>query len=117
MAERELLQKARRGSIQERPPHAFAATDHFDQLALVKRLEHLARPDAANLFDLGAANGLAVGDDRESLERGGRKPLRSRRNLRALDHFGEFRPREYLPTTRDFDQLDAVAVVIVMTAQ
>ena len=68
MPQRELLQERRRRAVVKRTPEAFAAPDDVDQSALVKRLEDRSRPDAPDLFDLGAADRLAVGDDRERLE-------------------------------------------------
>ena len=76
MAEGELLEEERRRAVQQRTPEPFGAPDHIDQPALVQRLEHAAHVDAADLLDLGAADRLAVGDDRERLERGGRQALR-----------------------------------------
>ena len=73
--------------------------------------------DAADLLDLRAADRLAVRDDRERLERRRRKPLRARRELRALDRFGVLGARQDLPSAADLDQLDAVPVVVVVLAQ
>ena len=55
-------------------PSPLAAADDVDQAALVQRLEHAAHRDAADLLDLGAADRLPIGDDRERLERRGAEP-------------------------------------------
>ena len=74
----------------------------------------MSRADSANLLDLGAANGLAIGDDGKSLECRRRQALRPRRELRPLDDFREFGARKNLPSPGDLDQLDAVSVVVVV---
>lgn len=117
MSKRELLEKSRCGSVKKRPTHSFAASNDFDELTLVKRLEHLSRANAPNLFDLCAANGLAIRDDGQRLERSGRQTLGPGGKLRSFDRLGVFWTRENLPSTRHFDQLYAVLIVIVMPAE
>ena len=80
-------------------------------------LSTLPTDDAADLLDLGAADRLTVGDDRERLERRGGEPRRPRRELRALDRLGVLGAREDLPAAADLDELDAVAVDVVVLAQ
>src|SRR3954454_8528282 len=117
MTEREMLEKDGRGAVHQRTAEAFAAPDDVDETTLVQRLEHAANADATNLLDLGAADRLPIGDDRQRLERGGGKPLRSRRELRALDRFGVLGAGEDLPTAGDLLELHAVAVDVVVLAQ
>src|SRR5689334_6826079 len=61
MPERELLEERRRRPIEERAAQPFGSPNDVDQAALEQRLEHAAHRHAANLLDVGAANGLAVG--------------------------------------------------------
>lgn len=117
VAERELLEKSGRGAVKKRASHPFAASNDLDQLTLVQRLEHLAAPNAADVLDLGTSDWLAIGNDGQSFEGRRRKPLRSRGELRALDRLGELGSRQYLPATCNFDELDSVAVVVVVTLQ
>jgi hypothetical protein len=44
MSKRELLEEQRSRAVEERSAHSLAASDYFDKLALVQRLEHLPAP-------------------------------------------------------------------------
>src|SRR5256885_16477584 len=114
MPQRELLQERRRRTIEKRPSETFSPTDNVDESALVQRFEDRTGADTANLFDLSASDGLAVGDDRQRLERCGRQPLWARGELNALDRFRVFWPRQNLPATGDFNELHTVPVAVVM---
>ncbi len=117
MTERKLLEKTGRRAVKKRPSHSLAAADDFNQLALVKRLEHLTRANAANLLDLGTADWLPVRDDGECLERRRRESLRPRGELSALDCLREFGPCENLPSAADLEQLHSVPVIIVVALE
>ena len=69
MPQRKMLEEDRRRSVQQRTAEPFGATDDVDEAALVQRLEHAADGHAADLFDFGAADRLAIRDDRQRLER------------------------------------------------
>src|SRR5206468_7093818 len=99
------------------PAHPLPASDDVDESALMERLEHAADRDAANLLDLGATDRLAVGDQRERLQRGSAQPCRPRGELRALDRLGVLGAREDLPPTADLHELDAVTVDVVVLAE
>src|SRR4051812_27528816 len=114
MPERELLEEGRCCSVKKRTAQSLASTDDVDQTTLVERLENRARADAADLLYLGSPDGLPVRDDCQCFEGGGRETLGTRGKLSALDRFRILRPREDLPTASDFDQLDAVAVGVVV---
>src|SRR4029079_17469214 len=62
MTQGELLQEQRRCAVHERSPQSFASPDDVDQGTLVQRLENRAAVHPADLFDLGAANRLSIGD-------------------------------------------------------
>src|SRR5688572_15930240 len=111
---REVLEEERRRSVQQRPPQSFRPTDDVDQPALVQRLEHTADRDAPDLLDVGARDRLLIGDDRQRLERGTGEPLRTSRELGALDRFGVFGPCEDLPPAGDLEQLDTMSLDVVM---
>ena len=83
----------------------------------MQRFEHTAHSHTANLFDLGASNRLAVGDDGHRFERCRRQPLRTHRYLRALNCFGVFGARQDLPPTALLQQLDAMSIDIIVLAQ
>ena len=117
MTERELLQKNRRGAIQQRPPHALGTSDDVDQTSFEQRLEHAPHSHASDLFDLGPPDRLAIRDDGERLERRTRQTVWASRKLCALDGFGVFRSREDLPAAADVDQFDAVTGRVVGLAQ
>src|SRR5690349_14811579 len=101
MSQCEVLEKDRSRAVEQRTTKAFGTTDDVDQPSLVERLQHAAHGDATNLFDLGAADRLAIGNDGERLQRGAGQSRRSRRELCALDSLRVFRARENLPTSAD----------------
>src|SRR4051812_41244126 len=114
MPERELLEEGRCCSVKKRTAQSLASTDDVDQTTLVERLENRARADTANLLYLSASYGLTVRDDCQCFECRGRETLGTRGKLSALYGFRILRPRQNLPATRDFDQLDAMAVGVVV---
>ena len=69
----ELLGRA----VEQRPTDLLALAQDAHQAAVEEQLERRARVDATDLIDLGARDGLAVGDDRQGLELGARQPHRS----------------------------------------
>src|SRR5690242_16874963 len=117
MPQCELLEKRWRGAIQQRAAESFAAPYDVNQPALVQRFENRARSDAPDLFDLRAANRLAIRDDCQCLQGGGGQPLWAGGELRALDCLGVFGPREDLPAARDLEELDTVSVAVVVRTQ
>src|SRR5687768_11169472 len=116
MPEREMLEEQRGRPVQQRAAQAFRAPNHVDESALVQRLEHTAYVYSADLLHLRAADRLAIGDDRERLERGGRQALRTGRQLRALDRFGVLRASEDLPAAADLGELHAMSLDVVVLA-
>src|SRR5688500_1232392 len=116
VSQRELLEEDRGRAVEQRPADSLAAPDDVDEPALVDRLENAADGDAADLLDLGAADRLPVGDDRQRLERGRRETLRARRELGALDRLGVLRARQDLPALADLHELDAVTIDLVVLA-
>src|SRR3982750_4859580 len=117
MAQREVLEEDRRGPVEQWAAHPFAPAHDIDEAALVQRLEDAADRDPANLLDLGAPDRLTVGDEPKRLQRGGAQPCWPRRELCALDRLGVLRAREDLPPAADLDQLDSVAVDVVVLTQ
>src|SRR5688500_8797756 len=117
MAESELLEEDRRRAVQKWAANAFGATGDLDQAAVMERLEHTANRDAPDLLDLCAPDRLPIGDECQRLECGGRESMGPCRELRALDRFGVLGAGEDLPATTDLDQLDPVAVVVVVLPQ
>src|SRR5664279_4728217 len=113
MAERELLEKYWRRAVEQRTSKPLGAADDSDQSALEQRAQHPAHGDAANLLDLGSSNRLAIGDDRERLERGRGEARGTRCELRALDRLGVLGARQNLPAAAELDELDAVALGVV----
>src|SRR5438105_1724681 len=83
MTQGEVLEKHRRRAVHQGTAESLSAADDIDQATFMERLQHSADSDTTNLLDLGATDRLAIGNDRERLERGGGEPLRARRELRA----------------------------------
>src|SRR5687768_5550459 len=69
MTKRELLEEERCRAVMQRTSEPLTAADDVDQPSLEQRFEHAADGHAADLLDLGAADRLAIGDDRKRLER------------------------------------------------
>ena len=75
--EAEVLEEQRRRTIEERMPRQFAAADQAHQLKIHQRLHDRVHGHAADLFDLGLRDRLAVGDNGERLQRGPGKSARA----------------------------------------
>jgi hypothetical protein len=117
MPESELLEERRSRSVMERPSQTFAPADDVNQPTLAQRLEDRACPHSSYLLNLRSPDRLSVRDYRERLERRCGKALWACRQLSALDRFGVFGARKDLPATRNFDQLDAMTVGVVVVSQ
>ena len=63
----EVIEKKLRRFVEKRASGDFGATGDFDQAAFHQRLQHAVDVDAANRFDIGACDWLAIGDNRERL--------------------------------------------------
>src|SRR5688572_20012901 len=85
MAKGKLLEKDRRRSVEQRTSDAFRAADDVDEATFVKGLQHTAHAYAADLFDLGTADRLAIRDDGQCLQGRAGEPVRPSRKLRTLD--------------------------------
>ena len=71
--EAEVVEEGLGGAEQLRAARHVAVADHADPLALLERLDDVGvDADAADLFDLAARDRLAVGDQRQGLQRGAR---------------------------------------------
>src|SRR2546423_3656375 len=116
MPQCELLQERRRRTIEKWTAESLSTTDDVDKSALVQRFEDCTGTNTTNFLDLRASDRLAVGDDRQRLERGSRQPLWPGGKLSALDGLSVLRARQYLPAAGDFDELDTVTIVVVMRA-
>ena len=117
MPQRKLLEERRRCPIEQWAAKPFTSTNNVDQAPLVERFEDRSRADAPYLFDLGSADWLPIGNYCQSLQCGCRQTLWPRRELSPLDRFGVLRTRQNLPSSRDFDELYAMTVRIVVDAQ
>src|SRR5258708_2394655 len=107
-----LLEKQRRGSVEQRTAEALAARHDFNKTTFEQRFENRACIDAADVRNFGAADRLAVRNDRERLERRAREPLRPDRHARALDRLRVFGAREDLPSSALLHELDAVLALL-----
>ena len=117
MPQREVLEKDRRRAIQQWTSQPLATSDDVDQAALVQRFQHAANGDAANLFDVGTPDRLAIGNDGQRLQGGGGETLWPRRQLGALDGLGVLGARKELPATGNLLKLHAVPIDVVMLAK
>src|SRR3569623_833027 len=65
----EIVNEIAGGAVQRRLARHFAVTDHAYPFALVQRLDDVgADADTADVFDLGAADGLAIGNQHQRLQ-------------------------------------------------
>ena len=64
----EIFKEQRRGAVRRRAAHHLGATGSLDQSALHQSLHDTVHVHAANLFDLGTGDRLAIGDDGERLQ-------------------------------------------------
>ena len=107
VVEAELVEELAGRAVHERPADDRLAADHLHQLAADQRVEHARRVDAADLGDLGRRHRLAVGDDRQRLERRHRQLLRRALVEQAPHVLVQLGPRDDLVAAGDFDQLQA----------
>jgi len=77
----EELEKNRRGLIEQRPSRLLGAARDLDDFALQQRGENAIDRDAAHRLDLRAADRLAIGNNRESLQ----ARLAEARGLRLIE--------------------------------
>jgi hypothetical protein len=65
-----VIEKKLRRFVQKRTSGNFRATGDFHETAFHQGLQHSIDADTADGFDISTCNRLAVGNDRERLERG-----------------------------------------------
>ena len=68
MAQRELFEEERRRPVEERTAKPFAARDHVNEAAFEERFQNCPNVHPPDLGDIGAADRLPVGNDRERFE-------------------------------------------------
>lgn len=74
--ETEVLEEGGGGAVEEGAPGEFAAPDGAHQGEFQEGSQGMVGGDAADRFDFGAADGLAVGDDGQRLQCGAGEALR-----------------------------------------
>ena len=72
-----MLQEERRCPVEERMARQFRPTDKAHKTKIGKRLHDSIHTNAADLLHFGLGDGLAVGDDRQRLQRGSGKTVRT----------------------------------------
>ncbi len=107
LVEAEPHQKVLRRPIEERRPDDRLLARGRDQLLLEERLQHARGVDAADVLDLRKRDRLAVGDDRQRLERRERQPGALGDLVKLSQQRVEFGPRDESPPARDLLQADA----------
>ncbi len=113
VAQVEELEELLRGAVQQRPARLVALADDLDQVPLEQRLDDRAAVHPADVLDLGPGHRLAVGDDRQRLERGAGEPLRL--DLEEAAHeLRVGRVGAKLPAARDLVQDDAAHPVAIV---
>src|SRR5215472_12391393 len=109
------LQKLRRGCVDDGPSRRFLTTCYLDKAPLQQGFEHSAGIDAAQLFQFGTRDGLAVGDDRDGLQQRSAKARRPRGEQLA-NVGGVFLQGAELVATRDFLEPEATILGRVLRA-
>ncbi len=72
-----MFEEKRRRAIEERMPRQFGLADQADELEIRQRLDVRRDVHAANRLDLALRERLAIGDDRQRLQRGAPQPVRT----------------------------------------
>ena len=99
------------GGVDERPPRRLAPAGRPHPARLHQHVERALRDlDSADRLDLGAADRLVIGDDRQRLDRGARQPP----GLVALapEDEGEVGRGLEMPAPAALDQLDPAPVIM-----
>ena len=86
--EPEPLQELERRAVQDRPARRRRAAQLHDEPPMQEAPQRVVRVDAADPLHGRARDGLAVGDDRERLEAGGREPDRVRADVASDERAG-----------------------------
>src|SRR5262245_149125 len=102
--EPEALQELLRRAVQERLARELRPPRDPDEPAIDQAPQHGAGLDAADRLDLGLRDRLAVGDDRQRLERRRADALRPGLGLQARDDAGEVGIRQDAPGSGDLAQ-------------
>ena len=76
IAQVEDAQELRRGAVEHGPAHLFLLADDAHKPAVEQGLEHRAAVHTANVVDLGACDGLAVGHNGQGFQHGARQAHR-----------------------------------------
>src|SRR5262245_22225846 len=117
IAEAEQLDKQRGSPVEEWSPESFAPADDFEQSPLLKRTQYAAGRHASDLFDLGSADRLTVGDDGQRFEGCSGETGSTGRELGPLDRRGMYRPGQDLIAPGQLYQLHTVLVEVEVLAQ
>ena len=113
VAQVEEFEKLTRRSVDERSARLLAFAENFDEASLQQGLEHSAAVHRADVFDLGASDGLPVGDDGQGFQRGARQPLRLDLE-EAANGIGALGTCPELPAARHLVQHDAAALLAIV---
>jgi hypothetical protein len=73
--EAKMIHEILRGFIEQRSARNFGAARNLDEAAIEQRLHYAIHCNASNGFNVGACDGLAVGNDCERFEAGARVEL------------------------------------------
>jgi len=92
--------------VKHRSPGEIGAAAGADEASLEQLLHGAVDRDAADRFDVGLGDGLAVGDEGEGLEGGGTELFGSHLGQERPDPVGEVDAGHESPAARAFLQLD-----------
>src|SRR5450432_2473920 len=112
-----MLQEKLRRLVEQWPARDLGAPGNLDQPALHQGLQNAFDRHPADRFDIGAGDRLAVGDDRESLERGRREPGRFRGREKLPHPAGKLRIAGQLPAFRFLKELKGALLLEVFDLQ
>jgi hypothetical protein len=115
--EAEKFEEKRGGLVEERPARLLGAAGDADDFPLEERGHDAVDGDSPHRFDLGAADGLAVGDDGEGFERGLAEPGRLGRIEELVGPDGELGAGLELETSRDALDHEARSVGLELGAE
>ena len=112
LVQAEAHEEVLRRAVEERRPDDRLLARRRDELLLEERLQDARGVHAADVLDLGKRDRLAVGDDRERLERREREPAPLGDLVELAQQRVELGPRDEAPAARDL--LEPHAAVLAL---
>ena len=112
-ADAEVFEKQIGGFIKQRPAGKFGAAADADQVAIEQFLDHAVAGHAADGFDGGFGDGLAVGDDGEGFHGGAAHALRLAAREKLADEIAVFDAGVEFPAFRAFQDGECALAFLI----